>query len=249
MITVANENVLNETLFPVTSQEVMNSNYLAIKKGDDIISIMTKQYSLIPNQEVWDAINFGLNYYDARLKEVKMFKGLRTQWTIVFGKEHRTEISVGDVVDTGIRVYNSYDGSKKLTIVAFLERLACTNGMVMDEVSTEWDAMHRVGNIDMEVFPQKLQDIAVQSNEYISNKIQKLSDISVPEEKLLEFVEIFPQKLQEPVLAELSSANTYYDMLNAGTYVMTHIANRMIESNIKLERGLISQVVSMAGLA
>lgn len=249
MITTNNNTELNKTLFPVTSQEVSNSNYLAIKNDDEIISIMSNKYSLVPNKEVWEAIEIGLNSYNATLKEAKVFKNLRTHWTILLGEEHKINIKVGDIVNTGIRIYNSYDGSKKLTITSYLERLACINGMVIDDVSTEWDARHLVGNIDMEVFPKKIEEIAVKSNEYISNNIVKLGDVKVTEERLLEFVEIFPQKLQEQILAQATNSDNFYDLLNAGTYVMSHIADREIESNIRLERELMRKTISMAGIS
>jgi hypothetical protein len=58
------------------------------------------------------------------------------------------EVSPGDVVRFGLIAYNSYDGSRTLSIGAYAEHLVCSNGMTSDMYFARFTFKHHLGNVN-----------------------------------------------------------------------------------------------------
>lgn len=128
---------------PIESIELKNENVVSGPEGKRVIynkktgeglNIVSDRYMLLPHRLVRDTVL-------EKLREVK--KGpISSVWTLSadFGKivafhfplvktDMKPKTKGGDLVELGIRVVNSYDGKRSLTIEAAGRRLVCSNGM------------------------------------------------------------------------------------------------------------------------
>ena len=210
------------------------------------ISIMTDQYKLIQNADVLDMIANSVNATGmVRISEVNVFSGARTK--ITFDTE-RTKSIRGDSIATRFTLFNSYDGTGKISIRPSLLRLICLNGAV---TSHEFGmvAYRHMKHLDVKNCINNLIKDAIELiDTSIAAEIELMMNTQITvTNNILEFVSYFPEKYRESVVANLAeSEKNYWSMLNAATYVLTHIANRDNESTHKIESYIYLKALQMA---
>jgi hypothetical protein len=108
------------------------ANRLAVVRTDtkQSIAIVSDKYKVVPHKEVLDVFHRVKNIKE---EGVDVCKG----GALLFGrysigdKRNKAEVAVGDVVQFGMRVFNSYDMSTGVGFEVTALRLKCTNGLLV----------------------------------------------------------------------------------------------------------------------
>lgn len=94
--------------------------------------VVSDDYLVVPNADVRDLAREIAGRSGLRFSEAKtFFDGKRYALALVAKEDGLVETKVGDFVGLGLRVENSYDGSRRFSASLFAYRLACSNGMLV----------------------------------------------------------------------------------------------------------------------
>ena len=105
--------------------------YVMNTDTSEVLSIVTKDYTLVKNEDLINAITPAIKEHNGKLIEAKLFgDGARTQYKYQF-QEHTVTIHGMDRLVPEIVIKNSYDGTIAVTVMAGAFRLVCSNGMVI----------------------------------------------------------------------------------------------------------------------
>lgn len=145
------------------------------------VGVVSKDYQLVPNQEVVQIAEEVLERAELEYTLAKhLFDGrrFRQRWIV---PELAAEPAVGDVIQVAIDVFNSYDGTSTFGLAFNAQRLACTNGMVVDFLLGGFRFRH-YGN---EEFQEELS--------WAAQRIRELGP------KMLQLAPTIQQMMEQPV--------------------------------------------------
>jgi hypothetical protein len=154
----------------------------------------------------------------------------RTIWTgrflsMLFRSDRLVQISeVGDAVSLGLRVENSYDGSAKFRLALMAFVLSCSNGLMSPRLFTTYTVKHVLSDqFDIEEAIGVLNSGMV-ALEVLAPKIAELSRVPLSVKRLASVAKgiDLPNRDWGHVLAELESARTMWDLMQALTHRVTH---------------------------
>ena len=141
---------------PLYSKDGMRSRGKSVRIRDDSseenwneIGVVSPNYLLVNNsklKEVVDQIALLSPIQDWKEKKL-FFDGKRFVYSIV-SDQITAEVSVGDLVRFGLIGYNSYDGSRVLSVGMYAEHVICSNGMTSDTYFNRFVFKHHQGNIN-----------------------------------------------------------------------------------------------------
>ena len=185
--------------------------FIVREDNGEILSCMTNQYQLITNEEVYNTMAPVLKEYGASPLESNIFSGgARTSWRWKF-PDVQVNIGEGDLVNPEITIRNSYDGSFEASAIAGAFR------QVVEEFKPD---LIGYSGMDCERVP------IIKANTEI-----KKSDVT-------KVIQLFPTgEVMDALVTYLISKppKTYWDLLNAATWVTSHAMNRNREATHKLE--------------
>jgi len=128
-------------LFGTTSK--YESNYKAVVKQDKLAAIVSRGYTVIPNEEVLQIIREA----GFEPQRVTYGRGGNLMFAELLDERFEgEEVQVGDLVKVGVVVRNSIDGSSSFGADAFTYRLACLNGAVAKGKRFDAIMMRHVGD-------------------------------------------------------------------------------------------------------
>ena len=257
-------NTLDTTLFPVTEvpacmvdskgqlDHVDKTGYKFIIREDtgEVISCMTNEYNLIKNEQVIDIASPIMNKYDAELKEVRTFsEGARSQWTWNFPNS-TVDIGGGDMVNPTVTIRNSYDGSLEASATAGAFRLVCSNGMVIGIVLGRSSVKHSIWTKDVD-FEKIISSVVKKTGAIFTKDFPLLAETKVKTEDIASAIKMFPEQYTDTVVNYMlgNEISTYWDLLNAATWVATHNMKRKVEATHKFESMLYPKLSGMAKAA
>jgi len=258
-------NTLDTTLFPVEEipsigttllgkahNPITNSGYKFIVREDtgQVISCMTNEYNLIKNEQVIDIASPIMNKYDAELKEVRTFsEGARSQWTWNFPNS-TVDIGGGDFVNPTVTIRNSYDGSLEASATAGAFRLVCSNGMVIGIVLGRSSVKHSIWTKDVD-FEKIISSVVKKTGAIFTKDFPLLAETKVKTEDIASVIKMFPEQYTDTVVNYMlgNEISTYWDLLNAATWVATHNMKRKVEATHKFESMLYPKLSGMAKAA
>jgi len=254
---------LKSTFFPVTLvpvphpyseeyNEQPDTKYRYVMRNDngEVLSIVTKDYQLVENEKLIEAIMPSIDSFGGELLECKLFgDGARVQYRFSFPNKKITIHEKDDLIPEVV-IKNSYDGSTAITVMAGAFRLVCTNGMVIGEIVDYFKNRHLT---DVDV--SKLNDIIYSTIEktvtYLSEKVVKLAEISpVKEQHIIDVIQLFPERMMERAMEHIirNKPKDYWDLLNIATNIATHHMNREAESTHNLEKKFLPTIMKMTKL-
>ena len=256
-------NTLDTTLFPVTEVPARITSKLPHKNKKDtgykfiiredtgqVISCMTNEYNLIKNEQVIDIASPIMNKYDAELKEVRTFsEGARSQWTWNFPNS-TVDIGGGDFVNPTVTIRNSYDGSLEASATAGAFRLVCSNGMVIGIVLGRSSVKHSIWTKDVD-FEKIISSVVKKTGAIFTKDFPLLAETKVKTEDIASVIKMFPEQYTDTVVNYMlgNEISTYWDLLNAATWVATHNMKRKVEATHKFESMLYPKLSGMAKAA
>lgn len=221
--------MFEEVLFPVKIEPIKRNGNITkrnrIIRSDtgEIISIVSNQYTLIPNSLIDNVIKNMFNVNITRGYSNGFFS--RFEYHIDAVKK---EVSKNDIVQMVISVENSYDCSRKLKISLDALRLACMNGMLIGESVYESQYIHKSRNAESII--EEIKNNVYNSSELFKNvvdKLKKMKETKLNDElrfNIVKSLSNFPKYINEPILLSLMENNNenLYDVYNVITYFTTH---------------------------
>jgi len=146
---------------PLFYRDGMKSQGNSVRIRDDEqvweeIGVVSPNYLLVHNskvKETLDTIADKSNINDWKERKV-FFDGRRFIYAITTDTV-QAEIAPGDCIRFGLIAYNSYDGSRALSVGAYAEHLLCSNGMTSDMYFARFTFRHQKGNINWDEETEK----------------------------------------------------------------------------------------------
>ena len=109
----------------------------ASESGWKEVGLVSSDYLLVPNRQVRDMALEITDRSELSWEESKVFfDGKRFVYALVASPSISAEVQVGDILTLGLMFENSYDGSRKLAVSLFANRLVCSNGMLVPQYFT-----------------------------------------------------------------------------------------------------------------
>lgn len=193
-------------------------------------SIVSKQYNLVQHQDVFDSVKEALENLNLQTNFKIHDGGDRFSVDVVFEGQN-IDCGKGEVFGAGFRLINSYNKTTGVTIQPFLIRLACMNGMVVNDILKVGFSVTHSSKMCLEFeahIPKLLNDLS-NSNERIKRILNNAIGDSIEWEvldKLLNKMQI--NNKHKKAITEILIKNrigkeiTRWDLYNAFTNYATH---------------------------
>ena len=227
-----------------------NSGYKFIVREDtgDVLSCVTDKYKVVQNYSVIEAAEPILKETGAVLTEAESFSnGARSIWTWKI-PDIKVKVDKKDFVNPTITIKNSYDGSVQLHILAGAFRLVCSNGLVIGTTISNKVNKHSIYNLNLDKIEESIKDTVNSIQTVFSNDFPKLVETKVKPNHIQNLIKMFPdftiERLTEYLLGH--KIHTYWDLLNAATWVATHVMKRNYETTHKLESRIYPSITKWA---
>jgi hypothetical protein len=199
----------------------------------NLVSIVGRNFAVIPNQLIMQMaadVSKDLNLSTLSVRYTKTGYAMR----IDLLSERKQPIEVNDLVQFGVSIRNSIDGSTALGVDGFTYRLACRNGATARIPNVTFNAKH-VGNADrlLDAFREALRT-ALEYCHQLAELYRKATRIKVTKEIAERLVELrlpamyykyTPIRLNvdgRDVEIDVIREDTLWNTFNGMTYVITH---------------------------
>ena len=254
-------NPLSETLFPVTEvpaigvpegvdeKEIDSTGYKFITRSDtgDILSCMTDEYRLVTNSEIMDVAGPLMKKSGAKLCEARTFgNGARTMWQ--WKLPDKVKVDSRDYVNPTVTIRNSYDGSIQVHILAGAFRILCSNGMIIGIVISNKSNRHSVYNLHLDNIEEAITDTIETSRKIFSRDFPVLVKTDIKRSHVMQLIKMFPDFVMAEMTKYLVGQNpqTYWDLLNCATFLVTHHMKRNYETTHQLEHSIYPRISKWA---
>ncbi len=137
---------------PLYSRDGMKSQGKSVRirdedqeKGWGEIGVVSSNYLLVHNSQVKQAVDRVAERFQASgwNNSKLFFDGKRFVYAITTDNIS-AEITTGDLIRFGLIGYNSYDGSRALSLGMYAEHLVCDNGMTSERYFSRFTFKHRL---------------------------------------------------------------------------------------------------------
>jgi len=166
-------------------------NRLAVVRTDTKkdIAIVSDKYKVVPHKEVLDVFH---DLKNVKEESISVCKG----GALMFGnfsigdKRNKAEVGVGDIVQFGMRVFNSYDMTTGVGFEITALRLKCTNGLLVPSQVARFSFKH-FEKVDVGALEQEVVGRLKGSLEVV-NEWDKWLKIKPTEPRITKFFEDLP---------------------------------------------------------
>tara|TARA_R100001463_G_scaffold128342_1_gene186788 strand:- start:2789 stop:3547 length:759 start_codon:yes stop_codon:yes gene_type:complete len=248
---------MKDTFFPVKEDTIYTgkgneSGYKFIMREDtdEILSCVTDSYKLIKNKDV---VNKVLKIF--KKKKIKndfvgsrqFSNGAKTTYTWNLTNQ-KVETNKGEEHYPQIILVNSYNATTQLSFLAGVFRLVCSNGLVIGHTVGNKTNRHSIYNTELEKIDEYVDKTIDSIDKVFTKDFPTLVNTKYNNRHTNQFLKLFPDFIMGDLVKYLSSYNiqTYWDLLNAATFVATHRMNKKYESTFKFEESLYPKVVKWA---
>jgi hypothetical protein len=223
--------------------------FIVNAKTCEVISCMTKDYRLVSNQEVMDKSLPHIEEKGGVLTECKTFgNGARTSWTFQF-KEHPVTIQ-NEILYPQLNIRNSYDGTSVVAILGGVFRLICSNGAIIGKIFKSHSERHTMWNSHLSNghISNMITNTIDSMDKVFTNEFPVLFNTKTKEKDVVKVIEKLPSQYTEDAVNYILThkPNTYWDLFNLCTWILTHRANRSHETTHKLESEVYHFIKKMA---
>jgi len=235
-------------LFGKGIKEETGHKFIVRKDTGDILSCVTNTYKIVTNSSIIDAAQPVLKESGAVLTEAESFSnGARSTWTWKI-PDIKVKVDKKDYLNPTITLKNSYDGSVQLHILAGAFRLICSNGLVVGTTISNKVNKHSIYNLNLDKIEESIKDTVDSIQTIFSKDFPKLVETKVKPNHVHNLIKMFPdftiERLTQYLLAH--KVHTYWDLLNAATWVATHVMKRNYETTHKLESKIYPSITKWA---
>ena len=235
-------------LFGKGIKEETGHKFIVRKDNGDILSCVTNTYKIVTNSSIIDAAQPVLKESGAVLTEAESFSnGARSTWTWKI-PDIKVKVDKKDYLNPTITLKNSYDGSVQLHILAGAFRLICSNGLVVGTTISNKVNKHSIYNLNLDKIEESIKDTVDSIQTIFSKDFPKLVETKVEPNHVHNLIKMFPdftiERLTQYLLAH--KVHTYWDLLNAATWVATHVMKRNYETTHRLESRIYPSITKWA---
>lgn len=239
------------TAVPIQMEGIVNPDkYQFIVRNDtsEVISCVTNEYKLVTNEEILETAFPHLDEVGAELSECEVFgNGARTTWTWKI-PDIKVDVGGKDYVNPQITIRNSYDGTVQLHILAGAFRLVCSNGLIIGTTVSRKVNRHSIYNVGLDKIGDSITDTIETVENVFRNDLPLLTETKTNATHVKNLIELFPDFTMEPLTQYLigNKPDTFWDLLNAATWVTTHAMKRNVESTHTLEKRIYPEITKWA---
>ena len=225
-----------------------NTGYKFIIREDtgDIISCVTNDYKLVKNESLFKSTNKIAKKLGGTLVEARHFNNKRTNYKWRFNQP--IKLSKGEEHKPEIIIRNSYDGSTEVSVMAGAFRLVCSNGMIVGTVLGNTSNRHSVFNNSLNNIEDMINESVKRITEVLDEGYATMSGNKCSQKHIMGLLKIFPVQSNEQLTQYLiaNKPKTYWDLYNAGTWLLSHAMNRKAWNTTKIENNLFNTVSNWA---
>ena len=259
--------ILKDTLFPVKEDTIYQAvggdpsgwKFIIREDTEEILSVVTDKYKMVSNKDVVGAAEPVLKEIGAKLTECETFaNGARTSWTWkipdvkvnIAGSKYSNSLKE-DYVHPTITIKNSYDGSVGLHILAGAFRLVCSNGLIIGNTISNKVNKHSIYNIHLDNIEESVNNTVNTVESVFKKDFPVLTNTDIKPKHVQNLIKMFPDFTMESLTQYLIAhkPHTFWDLLNAATWVATHTMKRNYETTHKLETRIYPSITKWANQA
>ncbi len=195
----------------------------------EVVAIVGKNFALVPNELVEDMVEKAVNAYDLQILAKKRDR-YENSIRIDLLSPKIGEVEVGDIIQFGVSIRNSIDGSSSLAVDAFSYRLKCKNGATARIEDTTFAVKH-IGNPEelVKAFNKALGE-ALERADRLLTLYHSMNRARLTKEGLYRLIDLrFPRKYYrllpiniEKESIELVEEVSLWQAFNSITYMITH---------------------------
>ena len=237
----------------IDEKEIDSTGYKFIVREDsgEVLSCMTTDYKLVQNKDIFNIAQPIVKEKGGLLTEVRQFgNGARTKYKFTF-PDVDVKITDKDHLNPHIDMWNSYDGTHQVNMIAGCFRLICSNGMVIGHMISNYNFRHLVSNqnLNPENFAKAVQRSIDKTLDIFDKDFPLLIETKARASDKAKFIKMLPEYVGEAAVTRMLAGhtmNTYWDLINIATYLASHVMNRNWESTHKWESKVYPTVKSWA---
>lgn len=253
--------MFKEILFPVRKEQILYNNkptgrsMIIREDEDEFISVVSDDYMLVPNKIVVDSLvkefNQLIDFNKSAVKNNLFSNGSYSSMT--FDLKYPTKaVKVGDEVGAVLRIENSYDTTKALTVSMNAKRLVCSNGLIVNRSLFTSRTKHIGDHDPQEVVNSMIASVKHEGHdkfEELNETFKKMSRKRLTKgikEKFFKALVKHPAYVSDKVTAQIIEENpkNLWELYNCVTYVTTHQMNRQLHNTLKTEEELNRDIVN-----
>lgn len=205
-------------------------------EGIELVSIVGKNFAIVPNQLVLDIlaeVSKDMNLQTLNMRYDKHGNAI----VVNLLSDKKEAIEVNDIVQFGVSIRNSIDGSSSLAVDAFSYRLACRNGAIARDSNLSFAVKH-IGDPYrlIEVFRIALKQ-ALQNVERLVELYRKMTRVKLTRsiaERLVSlnlpymYYTYTPIRVEHDMDGKIKNVivtdpeSSVWEVFNAMTYTLTH---------------------------
>jgi len=244
------EQIESELCFDVYEQPVFHmgkeTNFKLIVRADNHnpISCMTKQYKLVPNRLILEAVENAIAGQNYALTDARSFSDARMKLEITMNREITVN---GKASYPRVIVRNSYDGTSAVSFSAAIMILVCSNGLMAFRNFTQRTYLHYEKNDIISDIGKSIESSIALIENKASDMFLPLTRTMAPEQNVSVIRDLFPGKLHDSFTENFLAHNnrTYWDLLDTSTYLISNVMNRDNEYTHKLEESITDRVFNL----
>jgi hypothetical protein len=245
--------LMESTLFPVKEKvaylDGMETGHKFIVREDtnEVISCVTDKYQLLTNEELMKTAEPSMKKIGAILSEANVYSNnKRTVWKWRLPNT-KVEIAKNDFVNPEIIIKNSYDGSSEVTAFAGAYRLVCTNGMIIGHTLSKESFRHIIWT-DKTKIDNVIKSVISKTKTVFDDEFPTLVKTDINRNDIVKLIELFPMQTMDSMVKYLLKDNpkTYWDLLNAATWITSHIMDRDREATHKIDLKIYPMIKKLA---
>lgn len=216
-----------------------------------IAAIVSKKYELIQHKNVYDAFTkaVGLITEETQIKVEFAKNGARMFIFLEYPKVS-FEVKKGDIVNYGLTVTNSVDGSMRLMVIPYTKRLICSNGMTHQEMLGGVQKKHLK---NAKVLVEELPAVIKEGLNNVTALHELYKQWAITEAKADELLDelkkekpgvILPKKYADEIQTKIKMGDmlTKWDLFNVLTELNWHDEKRQMDSKVNFNREIMKIV-------
>lgn len=244
----------NDLHYAVEIEDADGNWHLASKPG----RLLSPSYLLVPNSELKEMAHevAKLTGYSFRPYR-EYFDGTRYQYMLA-SEDFSADIVPGDTVRAAIRAQQAYDGSQRAVTDVFVERLVCSNGMLVKDLLFSFDFEHSKSDNgaaedwrkELERASYEIRTLPVNFENFVGT-LRALREQNVGHYELQAFTEALPATFPASTYGDIlrrfyaEEEPTSFGLLNACTYVTWHQGDKTTVQDFKRNELLVGLLTSM----
>lgn len=274
------DEILDVVGFPVEREKLLNprgkdTGYDSIfnKKTGDSLGVVGRDYQMITHRQALEQVMDVLDKNKLKIKPLKVQtvengSRLFAQF-MVQKKTKELDIplrfrEVGDKIAPGFMITNSYDRSLRFGTESYIYRLACTNGMLSQDVLFNKKKRH-TKSLDVDSMVESFVEGFEQFDDQIVPQVEALTHQLVKPDDLQQELNEIPGWIQKEAIdyliegkwvnakptdsgmeLELIDDLTRWDLLNSYTWVMSHSVTQNPKVAMDLNRKITDRFLGVA---